>query len=415
MLSTSLRGCLPLLFAVALLADAGPSSAGDWSQWRGPTRDGRVESLPPSLEELTKAWSVELPPSYSGPVADASRVYTTATEDKANEVVIAYDLATGGEVWRASWPGAMSVPFFARANGSWIRATPALAGGRLYVAGMRDVLVCLDAATGGEIWRRDLAAERGGDVPMFGNVSSPLVRDGLVYIHDAGGISALDAATGQTRWTALQDGEGERTDGAFSSPTIDEDAPGGPQLLVQTRSTLAGLDPASGDVLWSTPVEAFRGMNILTPTARTVGDELQVFTSTYGGGSTMFTVGGGRGDVQTKWTNKSEAYMASPVVVDDRIVLPLRNQRVTAVDWNTGQTAWTSTPYGKYWSMLTDGDTVLALDQRGQLHRLGVGGESLDVRESREVSGTETWAHLGWDGERLLIRRLDGLDVYTAE
>ena len=47
----------------------------------------------------------------------------------------------------------MQVPFFAASHGSWIRATPALSDDRLYVAGMRDVLVCLDARTGQEIWK----------------------------------------------------------------------------------------------------------------------------------------------------------------------------------------------------------------------------------------------------------------------
>ena len=33
-----------------------------------------------------------------------------------------------------------------------------------------------------------------------------------------------------------------------------------------TFVALAGVDPESGDVLWSQEVPAYRGMNILTPT-----------------------------------------------------------------------------------------------------------------------------------------------------
>jgi len=49
---------------------------------------------------------------------------------------------------------------------------------------------------------------------------------------------------------------------AFSSPMI-ATLQGKRQLVALTRSTLGGLDPETGDVLWSIPVESFRGMNIL--------------------------------------------------------------------------------------------------------------------------------------------------------
>ena len=401
-----------LVAALCLVFGSLSANGGEWTQWRGPQRDGQVPTLPESLSNLTLAWSVDLPPSYSGPVADGERIYTTATEGKSTEVVVAYNRGDGSEAWRASWPGAMSVPFFAAANGSWIRATPALADGRLFVAGMRDVLVCLNAASGEELWRKDFTSALSTDVPMFGNVCSPLVVGDLVVVQSANSVVALDVASGDVRWRSLNETESAgRSEGAFSSPLLDEDAPGGPQLLVQTRSTLAGLEPKTGRVLWQTPVEAFRGMNILTPLPRTVGDELQVFTSSYGGGSSLFVV---RGDeVTTKWTNRAEAYMASPVSVGDRLIVPLKNQRTTALDWETGETIWRSTPYGKYWSMLTDGTQVVALDQKGQLYRLDVSGKTMEILEEREVSPSETWAYLGWDGSQLMIRRLDGLDVYT--
>ena len=64
--------------------------------------------------------------------------------------------------------------------------------------------------------------------------------------------------------------------GAFSSPIV-ATLEGQKQLVVQTRQELAGVDMASGKVLWKQAVPAFRGMNILTPT---VVDN-KVFTSSY--------------------------------------------------------------------------------------------------------------------------------------
>jgi outer membrane protein assembly factor BamB len=66
---------------------------------------------------------------------------------------------------------------FSPANGSWIRATPALDGDRLYVAGMKDVLVCLDVESGTILWKLDFVNDTGSPLPDFGFISSPLVHD----------------------------------------------------------------------------------------------------------------------------------------------------------------------------------------------------------------------------------------------
>ena len=132
-----MRFLLPLLFPTLLLAESA-----NWPQWRGPERDGHVESKPwPTTlqgDALQQLWRVEMGPGYSGPVVVGDRVFVTETVGKKMEVVRALDRKTGKELWRHEWEGAMSVPFFAKSNGDWIRATPAYSDGRLFVAGMRD-------------------------------------------------------------------------------------------------------------------------------------------------------------------------------------------------------------------------------------------------------------------------------------
>jgi len=200
-------------------------------------------------------------------------VFTTETKNKESEVVIALDRKTGKERWRAEWKGAMTVPFFAASNGSWIRSTPAYDGERLYVAGMRDVLVCLDAKTGKEEWRVDFVKELKTPLPDFGFVCSPLVDGNAVYVQAGASVTKLDKKTGMFIWRTLED-KGGMMGSAFSSPVIAKLA-GKRQLVVQGREKLAGVDLENGDVLWSQVVPSFRGMNILTPTV--VGDA--IFTS----------------------------------------------------------------------------------------------------------------------------------------
>ena len=179
-----------------------PKNSNIWPQWRGPNRDGQWTgpTWPDRLskDSLQQVWRIPLGPSYSGPIVAEDLVFTTETKNKESEVVVALDRKTGKERWRAEWKGAMTVPFFAASNGSWIRSTPAYDGERLYVAGMRDLLVCLDAKTGKEVWRVDFVKELKTALPDFGFVCSPLLDGDAVYVQAGGSATKLDKKTGRS-------------------------------------------------------------------------------------------------------------------------------------------------------------------------------------------------------------------------
>ena len=236
----------------------------DWNQWRGPKRDGTINiKLPENLEDVQLSWEVSLQPSYSGPVTQDGFVFTTATVNKQYEEVYCYSEKTGKLVWTSKWNGAMTVPFFAAANGSWIRSTPLVADGKLFVGGMRDVLTCLNVEDGKILWQKDFVKELKSPIPSFGFASSPIYEDGKVVVQAGSGVIQLDAENGNILWQASKD-QGGMNGSAFSSPTI-EVINGKPQLVVQTREELVGLGWKSGEKLWGVKIPAFRGMNILTP------------------------------------------------------------------------------------------------------------------------------------------------------
>lgn len=407
--ATTLRRFAPLAALLTLpLAAEEPA----WTQWRGPGRDGFVAAgdWPDSLapERLEKRWRVSLGPSYSGPVLAGNMVIVTETRDKKTEHVRALDRATGEERWQMEWEGSMSVPFFAASNGSWIRSTPCVDSGRVFVAGMRDVLVCLEATTGKELWRVDFVQALNSPLPSFGFVSSPLVIGEHVYVQAGSGFVKLDKATGKIVWRVLED-SGGMSDSAFSSPypVVLE---GVPQILVQTRNDLAGVDPESGTVLWKTGVEAFRGMNIVTPTVH----DGKVFTTSYGGGSFLFAV---EPDQQEKpvaqlWRNKVQGYMSSPIVIGGHAYVHLRNQRFACLDLASGQEAWITKPFGKYWSLVANGDRILALDETGDLRLIRATPEAFELVGEAKVAEKESWAHLAVEGRELYVRDLEGLTAY---
>lgn len=381
-----------------------------WPQWRGPQRDGTVDKTewPDSLskDNLQQVWRVELEPSYSGPIVSEKLVFVTETQDAKREVVTALDRKSGEKVWQTGWDGSMAVPFFAAANGSWIRSTPAYDGESLYVAGMRDVLVCLEAKTGKERWRVNFMERYDTPLPAFGFVCSPLIVDDAIYVQAGGSFVKLNKKTGETIWRKLEDGGG-MWGSAFSSPVY-ETVQGKPQLLVQTRTKLAGVSPKSGDVLWSQEIPAFRGMNILTPSVY----KQQIFTSSYGGNTLLFELSQEQDSVKKVWENKLQGYMSSPIVLGDYAYLHLRNQRFACVDLRSGKTQWITKPFGKYWSMVTNGKKILALDQRGELLLIQANPERFELLGKTRVSEQSTWAHLAVCGNELFIRELQAMTVF---
>jgi len=385
-----------------------------WHQWRGPTRDGQVSGAawPETLQgdALKQIWRIEnLGPSYSGPIVAADRVFTTETVDKKYEVVTAYDRSTGKELWKTKWEGSITVPFFAAKNGSWIRSTPAYDGKTLYVAGIRDVLVALDGLTGKELWRRDLVKEFASPPPDFGFVCSPLVDEDGVYVQAGGCFTKLDKATGKILWKSLSDGGG-MMGSAFSSPVFARLA-GKEQIVVQTRTKLAGVERDTGKELWTKDIPSFRGMNILTPLPW--GDN-GVFTSTYGGNTRLLQISsdGGQYNTRDRWALKYEGNMTSPVVLKEHAFLLGKDQRLICVNLKTGQEAWrTDKRFGEYWSMVANGDKILALDNRGILYLVRANTQEYDPIDERKVADN-SWAHLAVCGNEIYIRDLNGLTAW---
>ncbi len=394
----------------------GPAAAGndpaqdDWPQWRGPTRDAKVTTTrpwPSTLENSRERWRVPLGPSYSGPIVWGNRIFVTETKNKETEAVRALDRTTGSELWKASWTGAISVPFFAKSNGSWIRSTPACDGESLFVAGIRDVLVCLDVATGAKRWEFDFPERLGTAIPAFGCVSSPLLVGEFVFVQAGGGFAKLHKRTGELIWHVLDGGEG--MDSAFSSPILAK-VSDSTQFLVQMRDELAGVRPADGHVLWRQKVPAYRGMNILTPTVHGNG----ILTSTYKNKTFFYSLTnqGGSFTSHETWKSSAQGYMSSPVVIGEHVYLHLGNGRFCCIDLRDGQETWRSKPFGKYWSMAVSGNRILALDERGQLLLIEANPDEFRLLDRKSVSDEECWAHIAVSGADVLVRDLAGLTLF---
>ena len=105
--------------------------------------------------------------------------------------------------------------------------------------------------------------------------------------------------------------------------------------------------------------------------------------------------------------------MSSPVVVGDYLYVHLRSNRVSCVDLATGEETWRTTPFGKYWSMVTNGKNILSLDEAGDLRLIAANPEKYTLLDEKRVSDEPSWAHLAVAGSQVFIRRQRGLDAYN--
>ena len=112
-------------------------------------------------------------------------------------------------------------------------SSPAIADGVVYVGSEDGRLYALDAATGQEKW----SFKTDGEV-----YSSPAVAGGMVYVGSGDErLYALDARTGQEKWTFQTD------DGVYSSPAV----AGGMIYIGSFDGRLYALDARTGQEKWS--------------------------------------------------------------------------------------------------------------------------------------------------------------------
>jgi outer membrane protein assembly factor BamB len=208
-----------------------------------------------------RLWKRDIGFGHSSILVDGGgqRLYTMyrSGDDK---VVISLDANTGQTLWEFRYPA----PFLSGMNmdvGPGPHATALLVGGRLYATGVTGKLHCLDARTGKLRWKRGLLEEMGGTVMVRGYSASPIAYRDTVIVTVGGpghALAALDQKTGAVVWTR-QDFKN-----SHASPILIR-LDGQEQLVAVMDKIIIGVDPATGELLWSHPHDTIGDMTATTP------------------------------------------------------------------------------------------------------------------------------------------------------
>ncbi len=396
-------------------ASMAASAHEQWTDFRGPNRDGRYRGRIRTewpQGGLPLLWKQPVGPGYASFVAAEGRAFTIE-QRRAQEIVAAYDIATGRELWQQSWPG----EFRESMGGDGPRATPTLHDGRLYVLGALGELRCHDARTGALIWRRNILADAGASNLNWGMAASPLVIEGndsqnhgddLVIVLPGGSrgrsVAAYAAASGEPRWTALDDQQ------AYTAPmlvTLD----GVRQLLVVTATRVVGLALDGGGPLWEYPWGNQQGISVAQPLLLD-GDRIFVSAS-YGTGAAVFEVArsGEAFVARTVWHNARMKNKFTSSLLRDGFIYGLDEAILTCLDAATGDQKWKGGRYG-YGQTLLAGDYIVVLTEDGDLVLVRATPERHDeVARFSAISG-KTWNHPIIVDGRLLVRNISEMAAF---
>jgi outer membrane protein assembly factor BamB len=412
-MTTKTASVISLAFFAAL---AVPVHAGDWPQWRGPSRDGisretgLLSSWPKDGPKV--AWkSTGLGEGYSGFSVSQGRIFTQG-QRPGQEYVIALDTSTGKEIWET----VTTSHVYEEGHGDGPRGTPTIDGDRLYAEAADGTLVCLEAATGKKIWSVNFVENFGGHIPHWGYSESPLV-DGNNLIVTPGGsqatVAALDKATGKAVWKSAQ-GDGA----AYSSP-IEAQTGDVRQFIVFTARGVMGVRASNGDFLWRYNKVANTTANIATP----IYQAPFVFASSdYGTGCALLklTAEGGGKDGRVKATevyfNKDMRNHYSTSVLVRDTVYGYSSSILTAMNLATGEVAWRDRSVGKGSVTLADGKLyLLGEDGVVGLAEATPEGYKEISRFSIDKGSWPTWSPLVIANGRMYLREQDNLYCFDIK
>lgn len=386
--------------------DSGPPSF--WKDFRGPHRDGVYSEM-----EIRTSWPREGPPllwkqpvggGYASFAVAGGRAFTIE-QRRHQEVVTAYDVQTGQELWAHAW----DAEFRESMGGDGPRSTPIWDNGHVYALGAAGHLVCLEAETGSPVWSFNMLEQNGASNLTWGMAASPLIVDDKVIVLPGGrngrSVVAYDKRTGDRVWNSLDDQQ------AYTAPmlvTLAEKR----QILVVSANRAMGLEVENGRLLWEYPWKTSYGINSAQPIV--VGPNRFFISAGYGHGAAVVEVTqrGGGYEATTVWENLNMKNKFNSSVLHEGHVYGLDEGILACVNVETGARAWKGGRYG-YGQLILASGHLIVLTESGELVLVRATPERhQEVARFSALSG-KTWNHPALDGGILLVRNTTQMAAFN--
>ncbi len=391
----------PAEVPVAAAAPAEPVPAGSayWTEFRGPNRDGRYDQAGILTRwpegGLPLAWKQPIGGGYASFAIANGRAFTIE-QRRDREVVAAYDLKNGRELWTSSW----SAHFQEAMGGPGPRSTPTWHEGRIYALGATGVFRCLDARTGKTIWSRNILEDAGAENLQWGMAASPLIVDDKVIVLPGGrqntSVAAYDKQSGEIIWTAQSDKQ------AYVSPMLATLA-GKRQLVVVSSARVMGLTVEGGALLWEHPWVTQYDTNSSQPVA--LDDRRFIISSGYGHGSALIEIRNeGEGfSAHAVWKNNQLKSRFNGFVLHEGHIYGLDEGIMVCLEAATGNRKWKGGRYGYGQVILASGHIVVTTEDGDVVLVRATPEKHDEISRFSSLSG-RTWNNPAMADGYLLVR-----------
>ncbi|MBI1792069.1 MAG: PQQ-like beta-propeller repeat protein [Acidobacteria bacterium] len=377
-------------------AAAAPMPIPYWTGFRGPRRDGVYDEM-----SIRTEWPQEgLPLVWRQPVgggfASFSVAHTrafTIEQRRHQEVVAAYNLRTGREVWTHGWDAEFEEPM----AGVGPRATPTWHDGRLYALGATGEFRCLDAATGKLIWRRNILEDNQAANLQWGMAAAPLMVDEKVIVLPGGpggkSVAAYHRLTGEPVWKSLDDKQ------AYTAPML-ATLGGRCQIVVVSATRAVGITVEDGALLWEFPWKNQPEVNVAQPLV--VGENRLFLSAGYGSGAVVLEITGQ--GARPVWRNTRMKNKFSSSVLYEGHIYGLDEAILACLNAETGELKWKGGRYG-YGQLLLASGRLIVTAESGEVVMVKATPEGhQELARFPALSGKATWNVPAIAGGLLLVR-----------
>lgn len=316
---------LRLTAGVVLMAQAVTALADDWPRFRGPDGAGKSPDPVPVRwsDDNNVSWRLELPgPGASSPIVNNDCVFLTcysgygvdASSNASPQDLKRHLLCVDEKSGELLWNSEMSAEAEQRRYGGFVAlhgyasSTPAADDEAIYVYYGASGAAAYDY-DGQRLWRTSC----GTGTHSFGTANSPVLHQELVIVNasvECGALIGLQKATGKEIWRR------PGMDASWNTPVLVAVPNGQPELVVNVKGFVLGIDPKSGEELWRC-----RGIPDYICPSIIAGDG--VIYAIGGRRNTAIAVrAGGRGDVTEThklWEVNKGSNVSSPVLHDGHL------------------------------------------------------------------------------------------------
>lgn len=397
------KGCWRLSLGLILyFTPLAVAPAEDWPGFLGKNRDAVAVGeapLQPWKTPLSPRFQIPLGAGFSGATLANGRLFI-AHRQGAQDHLDAYDALNGKQIWRTSFPASYSGGVDPDKGP---RASAIVSDGQVFFYSAAADLHCVDAKDGKTLWSRSLGRDYELPDSYFGAGASPLVLDKLVVVSlgakKGAAVVALDRATGETRWKAVDD------EVSYSSPILVE-RNGAPMLIAALREKCVALSPDDGKLIFETPFGG-RGPSVTAATPVVEGDKL-FLTAEYQIGCAMLDLS--KKDVPSIWENNESltCHYTTPIFYKGHLYgargrEDYREGDLRCVDAATGKVLWEKEKLGVAHAIRI-GEQILLVSVDGDLRLIDASPKAFTQHAQGSLGKGKFRAAPAYSNGRLYVR-----------